>query len=161
MAGRNTLKRSLGWATTLATLLLVVFALNRGPESTTPPPDPASAQDESVPGATPLTPAIQAEPPHRTATDSDQVARLPRIPAKVYEVFEAIQSREGEPLPGYVGGRAFENRERRLPKGRYREYDVNPRSRGQDRGAERLVIERRTGKAYYTHDHYRSFTPLN
>jgi ribonuclease T1 len=73
----------------------------------------------------------------------------------------AIQQRRGEPLPGYVGGRVFENRELRLPKGRYREYDVNPKIRGRNRGPERLVIERRTGKAYYTQDHYRTFRLLN
>jgi ribonuclease T1 len=72
-----------------------------------------------------------------------------------------IQSRDGEPLAGYVGGRAFQNRERRLPPGRYREYDVHPRVPGRDRGPERLVIEQSTGRAYYTGDHYRTFVPLN
>jgi ribonuclease T1 len=72
-----------------------------------------------------------------------------------------IQAQGGEPLAGYVGGRAFQNRERRLPPGRYREYDLYPRVRGQDRGPERLVIEQTTGRAYYTRDHYRTFVPLN
>ena len=63
--------------------------------------------------------------------------------------------------PGYIGGRDFQNRERRLPRGRYREYDVNPKIRGRARDAERLVIEQRTGKAYYSGDHYRTFIPLN
>ena len=73
----------------------------------------------------------------------------------------AIEARQGEPLEGHVGGRAFHNRERRLPAGRYREYDVHPRVPGQDRGPERLVIEQSTGRAYYTRDHYRTFVPLN
>ena len=85
----------------------------------------------------------------------------PGVPQKVYDVLVAIQQRRGQPLPGYVGGRVFENRERRLPRGRYREYDVNPKIPGRNRGAERLVIERRTGKAYYTQDHYRTFTLIN
>lgn len=72
-----------------------------------------------------------------------------------------LQARQGRPLPGYVGGRAFQNREHRLPPGHYREYDVNPRIRGRSRDAERIVIEQDTGKAYYTDDHYRTFTPLN
>ena len=58
------------------------------------------------------------------------------------EVLAAIEAREGAPLPGYVGGRDFHNRERRLPPGRYREYDVHPRVPGQDRGPERLVVDR-------------------
>jgi ribonuclease T1 len=77
------------------------------------------------------------------------------------EVLAAIEAQGGEALAGYVGGRAFHNRERRLPAGRYREYDLHPRIPGQDRGPERLVIERTTGRAYYTGDHYRTFVPLN
>jgi len=55
----------------------------------------------------------------------------------------------------------FHNRERHLPKGRYREYDVNPKLRGRPRDEERIVIEQNTGKAYYTGDHYRTFIALN
>lgn len=77
------------------------------------------------------------------------------------DVLAAIVAREGAPLPGYVGGREFHNRERRLPAGRYREYDVHPRAPGQARGPERLVVDRTTGRAYYTGDHYRTFVPLN
>lgn len=82
-------------------------------------------------------------------------------PQKAYDLLQRLEERDGSPLPGYVGGREFQNRERRLPRGRYREYDVNPRIRGRGRDAERIVIEQRTGKAYYTGDHYRTFVPLN
>ncbi|HJU04416.1 MAG TPA: ribonuclease domain-containing protein [Nitrospiraceae bacterium] len=82
-------------------------------------------------------------------------------PLKAKAVLDAIQKRRGEPLPGYIGGRFFYNRERRLPPGRYREYDLNPKIQGRNRGAERLVIEQTTGKAYYTGDHYRTFIPMN
>jgi guanyl-specific ribonuclease Sa len=84
-----------------------------------------------------------------------------RAPEKAYELLEALQRRKGEPLPGYVGGKAFRNREHRLPPGRYKEYDVNRRVPGRSRDAERLVIEQETGNAYYTNDHYRTFLPLN
>ena len=82
-------------------------------------------------------------------------------PQKAYELLAALQQRHGAPLPGYIGGNTFRNRERRLPHGRYREYDVNRKTPGRSRGAERLVIEQRSGKAYYTDDHYRTFIPLN
>lgn len=82
-------------------------------------------------------------------------------PQKVYDLLQRLEEQDGSPLPGYVGGREFQNRERRLPRGRYREYDVNPKMRGRGRDAERIVIEQRTGKAYYTEDHYRTFVPLN
>jgi ribonuclease T1 len=82
-------------------------------------------------------------------------------PQKARDLLKAILKRDGAPLPGYIGGQEFHNRERRLPRGRYREYDVNPRSRTGHRDAERLVIEQRTGKAYYTPDHYGTFLSLN
>jgi ribonuclease T1 len=90
-----------------------------------------------------------------------EVARDAEVPEKAREVLAEIQKRKGEPLPGYVGGRTFGNRERRLPRGSYREYDVNPKKQGKNRGTERLVIEQRTGKAYYTRDHYETFLPMN
>lgn len=86
---------------------------------------------------------------------------IAQAPQKAYDLLKRLEERHGTPLPGYVGGRDFQNRERRLPWGRYREYDVNPKLRGHGRDAERLVIEQRTGKAYYTGDHYRTFVPLN
>ncbi len=92
-------------------------------------------------------------------TPASQQSKEP--PQKARDLLDTIRDRQGEPLPGYVGGRAFHNHERRLPDGRYREYDVNPKLRGQARDGERIVIEQRTGKAYYTGDHYRSFIPLN
>ena len=89
---------------------------------------------------------------HRVAKDPLQTAK---------DLLDAIQQHEGKALPGYVGGGTFQNRERRLPPGRYREYDVNPKIRGRSRDAERIVIEQDTGRAYYTGDHYRTFMPLN
>lgn len=91
--------------------------------------------------------------------DDHAPATIP--PQKARDLLAVLLERGGTPLPGYIGGRDFQNRERRLPRGRYREYDVNPKMRGRARDAERIVIERRTGKAYYTGDHYRTFIPLN
>ncbi|WP_455244884.1 ribonuclease domain-containing protein [Petrachloros mirabilis] len=82
-------------------------------------------------------------------------------PQKAYDLLARLQDRHGIPLPGYVGGREFHNRERRLPRGRYREYDVNRKVPGRSRDGERLVIEQDSGKAYYTGDHYQTFIPLN
>jgi ribonuclease T1 len=94
-----------------------------------------------------------------SGTDDHAPAITP--PQKARDLLTLLQERGGTPLPGYIGGRDFQNRERRLPRGRYREYDVNPKIRGRTRDAERIVIEQRTGKAYYTGDHYRTFIPLN
>lgn len=105
-------------------------------------------------------PATITEPASRP--ESGAAGRTaPVALGRAREVLAAIEKRGGAPLPGYVGGREFHNRERRLPPGRYREYDVHPRVPGQDRGPERLVVDRSTGRAYYTGDHYRTFVPLN
>ena len=101
------------------------------------------------------------------ATTPDRLPAAPLIlqtqtaPQKVYDLLAQLQARSGKPLPGYIGGREFQNRERRLPPGHYREYDVNPKIRGRSRDAERIVIEQDTGRAYYTGNHYRTFTLMD
>ena len=94
-------------------------------------------------------------------SQSDRSAAARIIPLAARNTLKALEERHGDPLPGYVGGRPFLNRERILPRGRYREYDVHPKVPAQNRGGERIVIDQRTGKAYYTADHYRSFIPMN
>jgi guanyl-specific ribonuclease Sa len=130
------------------------------------PTDSSNAGSSSEPtGPSISDPIVQSTgPPLHDATQpldlqSHQVTKDPL--QKVKDLLEAIQRHEGKPLPGYIGGRAFQNRERRLPFGRYREYDVNPKIRGRSRGVERIVIEQGSGRAYYTGDHYRTFIPLN
>ena len=95
------------------------------------------------------------------AADSSSGSSAESPLGKAAMILDAVQKRHGDPLPGYVGGKTFHNRERKLPFGRYREYDVHPKVPGRNRGAERVVIEQQSGKAYYTGDHYRSFVPLN
>ncbi len=41
----------------------------------------------------------------------------------------------------------------------YKEYDVNPRVEGVNRGTERVVIGS-DGRAYYTNDHYQTFKEI-
>ncbi|MGO9868230.1 MAG: ribonuclease domain-containing protein [Rhodomicrobium sp.] len=41
----------------------------------------------------------------------------------------------------------------------YQEWDVNPRVPGVNRGAQRLVTGS-DGSAYYTDDHYKTFTQI-
>ena len=80
------------------------------------------------------------------------------VPRKALNVLQIVRT-TGQPPDGYVGGRVFENREGRLPSGGdYREFDVDPHN-GQ-RNAERLIVEWKTKKAWYTGDHYQTFTEL-
>ena len=87
------------------------------------------------------------------------------VPAKVATVLHHIDTNHKAP-PGFEGGRTFHNEEKRLPqkdKGgnaiSYQEWDVNPKVQGANRGAERLVTGS-DGSAYYTSDHYRTFTKI-
>jgi ribonuclease T1 len=105
-------------------------------------------------------PATPPPPVLAPADLAPPATREDAVPPKARDVLAAIRAAGGEAPAGYVGGRTFANRERRLPRGRYREYDIDPRRPGQNRGAERLVIERETGRAYYTPDHYRTFVPV-
>jgi ribonuclease T1 len=82
------------------------------------------------------------------------------VPREAIEVYRFVLE-HGKPPEGYVGGRVWENRERRLPRGgNYREYDVHPKVRGVNRGAERIIIDLDSRKGWYTGDHYRTFTPI-
>jgi ribonuclease T1 len=69
-------------------------------------------------------------------------------------------------MDDYVGGRVFSNRENILPKRddagnkiEYQEWDVNPKIRGENRGAERLCTGS-DGRSWYTDDHYKTFTQI-
>jgi guanyl-specific ribonuclease Sa len=80
------------------------------------------------------------------------------IPDYALETLKYIRKHKKAP-ENYVGGRNFQNRERQLPRGeKYQEWDVHPKIQGKNRGAERLVTS--DSKAYFTSDHYRSFTEI-
>ena len=149
------------WFLLVAALALsaLVVALHRrpggGPVEVAESPPAARGVGEAS-GAAPA-PAVSAPAGRQDAAAREDPGALDRARS----VLAAIEARGGEPPAGYVGGRVFQNRERRLPPGRYREYDVHPRRPGQDRGPERLIVDQATGRAYYTGDHYRTFVLLN
>jgi len=126
-------------------------------------PNAGSLSEPTVPSSS--VPTVQSSGPalHDATPPLDrQLHRVAKDPLqKAKDLLEAIQRHEGKALPGYIGGGAFQNRERRVPPGHYREYDVNPKVRGRSRDAERIVIEQDTGRAYYTGNHYRTFMPLS
>lgn len=101
-----------------------------------------------------------------TAVRPAQVAFGP-VPENAWATLGRVQSK-GSPLPGYKGGSTFGDTGQAggqvLPRSTsggspitYREWDVNPYVKGVDRGGERIVTGS-DGSAYYTSDHYRSFT---
>lgn len=57
-----------------------------------------------------------------------------------------------------IGGDRFDNYERRIPAGRYKECDID--TRGRPRGAKRLVFTVDGERIYYTADHYTTFEEI-
>ena len=87
------------------------------------------------------------------------------VPAKVFKILNYINEHQSPPN-GYVGGRIFKNLEGLLPttseqnkKIIYKEWDVNPKVKGINRGPQRLVTNN-FGDAYYSDDHYKSFKKI-
>lgn len=119
----------------------------------------AQAQATAQTKATPTAQSSQASASTPTRTASAATTN-PAVPAKAYETLRYVEAHNGDPPPNYQGGTTFENRERRLPNGQYKEYDVDPRGRG-GRNAERIVINQSSGQAYYTGDHYDTFIPIS
>ncbi|MER8012384.1 RHS repeat-associated core domain-containing protein [Streptomyces sp. NPDC094149] len=90
-------------------------------------------------------------------------------PEKAYTTLEHIDQNGTHP-PGFKGGRAFKNLglngEEKLPEFdsagnpiTYQEWDVNPYTKGVNRGGERLVTGS-DGSARYTTDHYTSYVQI-
>ena len=122
-----------------------------------------------VPPTTEQTSDVEAVPArHKTRAPAHDEA-TPGVPDKVKKTLDHIDKNHEAPA-GYEGGRRFHNEgrggEQQLPqkdkKGNaisYQEWDVNPKVHGVNRGAERLVTGS-DGSAYFTSDHYRTFTKI-
>lgn len=98
-------------------------------------------------------------------TSRDQVAqylrKFRRLPKNFITKAEARRlGWSGGPLEPYapgksIGGDRFGNYEGRLPRGRYKECDID--TRGRPRGTKRLVYSEDVQHIYYTSDHYKTF----
>jgi guanyl-specific ribonuclease Sa len=154
---RITSKWGLVFSGLLAALLIAWLQSGRFSSTTEGVPDSPSSQR-----------GTDGEP-HSSKRGSASQSLPEGVPDKVATVLDHIDSTHRAP-DGYEGGRTFHNEgrggEERLPlkdKGgnaiSYQEWDVNPKVRNVNRGAERLVTGS-DGSAYYTSDHYRTFTKI-
>ncbi len=110
---------------------------------------------------------VDPGPTPTTQTGNGNTQNSNQAPAYVLKVLQYIRNNNGQAPDGYVGGREFLNREKKLPakapdgkKIRYSEWDVHPKEKGKNRGPERLV----TGSdhsAYYSNDHYKHFLKID
>ncbi|MGR3811129.1 ribonuclease domain-containing protein [Jiulongibacter sp. NS-SX5] len=97
--------------------------------------------------------------PETSQTLTDQ------IPQAAFDTWAYVKKHNRAPR-GYVGGRRFGNYEKLLPQktetGKrvyYKEWDIYPKIKGKNRGAERIVTSS-TNRGYYTPDHYESFIEM-
>ena len=116
------------------------------PTESSKAPQAGKPAGASKPGATDVAPG-------NSTTQSN-------VPQRAVSVLNEVKA-TGRAPRGFVGGRTFQNREARLPSaGHYKEYDVNPKSSGVSRGAQRIVVDRDSGRAWYTSDHYKTFIEI-
>jgi guanyl-specific ribonuclease Sa len=134
------------------------------PADTPAPPDPHPPDEFPRPDIP--RPKVRPAPDDLPPDAPRPTARPDTLPAKVRETLEYVD-RHGQAPDGYQGGRTFHNsanqgeqplpyRDARGQSIRYREWDVNPKLPGVNRGPERLITGS-DGSAYYTRDHYRTF----
>jgi len=81
------------------------------------------------------------------------------VPQKALDTLKYIE-KNGVPPSNYKGGKIFKNTEGNLPKGNYKEYDIDAKVKGVDRGPERMTINQDTGEVWYSPDHYESFIKI-
>ncbi|WP_156157363.1 ribonuclease domain-containing protein [Methanosarcina siciliae] len=86
------------------------------------------------------------------------------IPEKAMDIARKIKENNGKVPTGYKGGRSFKNDGRNggqvLPESiNYKEYDIDPYVRGNNRVSERIVIGD-DGSVWYTNNHYETFTQI-
>lgn len=91
------------------------------------------------------------------------------IPPRAFDTLAEIDDGgwpDSANAPGTKGGLTWQNRSGDLPRDdvdgariAYQEWDVNPKRRDQSRDAERIVTGS-DGSAWYTDDHYTSFTRM-
>ncbi|MEV0360321.1 ribonuclease domain-containing protein [Nocardia sp. NPDC050697] len=115
------------------------------------------------------TPSATTQPAKPAAPSTDRKAQAPDIPARAYETLKEIDAGrwpDSADAPGTKGGDRWQNREGTLPRtgtdGKpvtYQEWDVNPKQRNRNRDAERIVTGS-DGTAWYTGDHYATFTRM-
>ncbi|MEU7769157.1 ribonuclease domain-containing protein [Nocardia sp. NPDC049190] len=155
-------------AVALALVVVAVLALRAGDDNT-----PASTATAHA--TTAHTVAPRGTAPHDGSTMSrdgstmSPVTQAPGVPDRAYLTLREIDAGrwpDSANSPGTKGGERWMNRGRDLPvedaSGNamtYQEWDVNPKQPGRSRDAERIVTGS-DGSAWYTGDHYKTFTRM-
>ncbi|MEV0687846.1 ribonuclease domain-containing protein [Nocardia sp. NPDC050378] len=159
---RKTLGLLGGLVLILAALGLTLFG-GRGSDSTT-----AATTTRAVASSTAPKPAAPAAKPSANPSAAP-VTKVAGVPDRAYATLVEIDAGrwpDSANAPGTKGGEQFMNRGTKLPPKdsagnpvKYQEWDVNPKQRNRGRDAERIVTGS-DGSAWYTGDHYETFTRM-
>ncbi|MGW5921467.1 ribonuclease domain-containing protein [Nocardia fluminea] len=159
---RKTLSLLGGLVLVLAAIGLTVFG-GRGTDSTT-----VTSTTRAVAGITTTTTAPKPGPPAANSSASP-VTKTAGVPDRAYVTLVEIDAGRwpgSANAQGTKGGEQFMNRGTKLPPKdsagnpvKYQEWDVNPKQRNRGRDAERIVTGS-DGSAWYTGDHYETFTRM-
>lgn len=153
----------------LGGLVLIVLAVGltllggRGSDNTA-----ATTTTAPVAGITTSKAAPKPGPPAGNSSASP-VTKAAGVPDRAYATLVEIDAGrwpDSANAPGTKGGEQWMNRGTKLPPkdsaGKavtYQEWDVNPKQRNRGRDAERIVTGS-DGTAWYTGDHYETFTRM-
>ncbi|MFD6401499.1 ribonuclease domain-containing protein [Nocardia sp. NPDC060249] len=159
---RKTLSLLGGLVLVLAAIGLTVFG-GRGTDSTT-----VTSTTRAVAGITTTASAPKPGPPAGNSSASP-VTKAAGVPDRAYVTLVEIDAGRwpgSANAQGTKGGEQFMNRGTKLPPKdsagnpvKYQEWDVNPKQRNRGRDAERIVTGS-DGSAWYTGDHYETFTRM-
>lgn len=152
----------------IAAIVAGVLGL-RGGSTTHDTASSVAATAQAGKTTTPSTQTAKPGPGNSGAAPAASATRAPGVPDRAYRTLVEIDAGRwpgSANAPGTKGGDQWMNRAGTLPKtdssGKpitYQEWDVNPKQRGQTRDAERIVTGS-DGSAYYTGDHYETFTRM-
>ncbi|MEU1993326.1 ribonuclease domain-containing protein [Nocardia gamkensis] len=151
-------KRGLGVLGAVALVLLAaVLALYDGGDTTT---STSASRATTVAASTATAPRGDSASP---------VTQASGVPERAYVTLREIDAGRwpgSANAPGTKGGERWQNRGGDLPAAdgsgkpiTYQEWDVNPKQSGRSRDAERIVTGS-DGSAWYTGDHYKTFTRM-
>ncbi|MCX4097226.1 ribonuclease domain-containing protein [Nocardia sp. alder85J] len=111
-------------------------------------------------------PAITAGTMSLSPVTAQHIATVPDRAVQTLREIDAGRWPDSANAPGTKGGDHWMNRQGQLPQQdsaghpiTYQEWDVNPKKPGQGRDAERIITGS-DGSAYYTGDHYKTFTRM-
>ncbi|UGT53615.1 ribonuclease domain-containing protein [Nocardia asteroides] len=165
----NLSRKTLGLLGGLVLIVLAVgFTLFTGRGENT-----AATTTKPVAGITTSKTAPKPGPPagnsSAATTGAAPVTKVAGVPDRAYATLVEIDAGrwpDSANAPGTKGGEQWMNRGTKLPPkdsaGKpvtYQEWDVNPKQRNRGRDAERIVTGS-DGTAWYTGDHYETFTRM-